>query len=75
MREWTPETLVVPATADLRTAAAELGWPQFFVKDYVKSLNTARGSIASSPEEVVEVASLIQKYRGRIEGGTCLRRV
>ena len=44
------------------------------MKDYVKSLNTGRGSLAQSPDEVSEIVSLIEKYRGNVEGGVCVRK-
>ena len=48
-------------------------WGRYFVKDYVKSLTTKRGSIANSYEEILEILALIEKYRGFIEGGICIR--
>jgi ATP-grasp domain, R2K clade family 3 len=50
-------------------------WTAYFVKDWVKSLSTGRGSIAESPEEIVEIADQIVHYRGGLEGGLCLRAV
>jgi len=47
----------------------------YFVKDYVKSLTTRRGSIARTPAEAAEVARAIAETRGAIEGGLCVRRV
>jgi hypothetical protein len=47
----------------------------FFVKDYVKSLTTERGSIASNKKEVSDIIYLIKYYRGSIEGGISLRKV
>ena len=46
-----------------------------FVKDFVKSLTTSRGSIAHSPEEAANIAQSIKKYRGFIDGGIALRKV
>ncbi len=74
-REFTAETVVVADPADLPRALAELSWPAYFVKDFVKSLTTSRGSIARSADEVLEVAGLLAKYRGSLEGGICLRAV
>lgn len=73
--EWTAETVVLPRDGKLIQTAEALGWGRFFVKDYVKSLNTRRGSIAESPAEIEDVLAEIEKYRGEVEGGVCLRRV
>ena len=73
---YTPETIVISEDANFEEALKDVAWPEgFFVKDFVKSLTTSRGSIARSPAEVFEVVSLIKKFRGSIEGGVCIRRV
>jgi hypothetical protein len=72
-REFTAETVVVADPAELPGVLAELSWPAYFVKDFVKSLTTTRGSVARSAAEVLEVAELLAKYRGSLEGGVCLR--
>lgn len=74
-RAFTAETVVVEDPADLPRVLAELSWPAYFVKDFVKSLTTSRGSIARSADEVLEVVDLLAKYRGSLEGGVCLRAV
>lgn len=74
-RELTAETVVVADPADLPAVLAALAWPAYFVKDFVKSLTTTRGSVARSAQEVLEVADLLAKYRGSLEGGVCLRAV
>lgn len=70
----TPETIILPRDADFVSALAGRDWPGYFVKDFVKSLTTQRGSVASTPQEVAEVVSLIEKFRGSVEGGVCIRR-
>jgi hypothetical protein len=52
---------------------AALGWQKYFVKDYVKSLTTERGSVAATIDEVYDVVKLLRQYRGQIEGGICIR--
>ncbi|BCG26138.1 hypothetical protein TUM18999_43290 [Pseudomonas tohonis] len=64
---------MLPRDADFAAALANAGWSACFVKDYVKSLTTQRGSIARSADEVVEILALIERYRGELEGGVCLR--
>jgi hypothetical protein len=72
-KDVTPETIFVEMGADYAAAVADRQWPAFFVKDYVKSLTTNRGSIARSVGEIAEIVSLIEKYRGQVEGGVCIR--
>jgi hypothetical protein len=71
----TPETVVLPLDSDWERSLTELGWPRFFVKDYVKSLKTSVGSFIDRPEQIKTVVSEMEKYRGTIEGGLCVRRV
>lgn len=73
--EFTPETVFVETEDDAVSAAENLGWKNFFVKDYVKSNYSERGSIATRPAEVREIAGLIKQHRGKIEGGIALRKV
>lgn len=72
-REFTPQTLVLSPDADFANALAGTGWKKYFVKDYVKSLTTSRGSVAATAAEVAEIVAQIAKYRGSIEGGVCVR--
>jgi hypothetical protein len=71
----TPETVVLNVDDDLVTALRSLGWTGFFIKDYVKSLKTSVGSLIERPEDIEVVVSEMEKYRGAIEGGICVRRV
>lgn len=73
-RDFTPETRVVHPDVDFDALLAELQWPVCFVKDYVKSLTTSRGSVAHNANEIREIVQLLKKFRGEIEGGICLRR-
>jgi len=75
LSEFTPETHVYPADCDLAKELKVLGWSEYFIKDYVKSLKTSVGSRISKPEQVEVVISEMQRYRGVIEGGFCVRRV
>ena len=70
----TPETVFFSKTADLNEELSKLGWGQFVLKDYVKSLKTGSGSIISSPEQASEVARQMEHFRGKIEGGFSVRR-
>jgi hypothetical protein len=72
-KDLTPETIFVEKGADYAAAVADRHWRTYFVKDYVKSLTTNRGSVASSVEEIGEIVSLIEKFRGQVEGGVCIR--
>ena len=72
--EFTPETKVFPVIADLAAELKGLGWGKFFVKDYVKSLKTSVGSVLSKPEDIEHLRSEMEKFRGTVEGGVCVRR-
>ena len=71
----TPETRIYSADCDLEAALRELDWPGFFIKDYVKSLKTATGSLITTPEQVSTVVAEMRRFRGFIEGGVCVRRI
>jgi hypothetical protein len=73
--EFTPETRVLSLEADWESELRSLGWDAFFIKDFVKSLKTSRGSIIRDPTELGVVVEEMQRYRGEIEGGLCVRRV
>lgn len=69
----TPATVFLNRATDFSSALTNLGWQAYFVKDYVKSLTTSRGSVAQTVEEIEEIVALIEKYRGQVEGGVCIR--
>ena len=75
VRDYTPETVFLDTDADLASELQRLGWGRFFIKDHVKSLKTSVGSIIEDPEQIETVVSEMEKYRGFIEGGLCIRRV
>jgi hypothetical protein len=75
LSEFTPETRVFSSDCDLAAELRHLGWSEFFIKDYVKSLKTSVGSRVSSPEQAEIVASEMRCFRGAIEGGFCVRQV
>jgi hypothetical protein len=75
LADLTPETRVYPADGDLVAELRHLGWGEFFVKDYVKSLKTGRGPIVRDPAELPALLAAMEEYRGEIEGGVCVRRL
>jgi hypothetical protein len=75
LADLTPETRVFPADADLAAELRALGWGAYFIKDFVKSLKTGRGSVVRDPADGAAVVAELREYRGRIEGGVCVRRV
>jgi hypothetical protein len=75
VKNYTPETAFLDTGADLASELRRLGWEKFFVKDHVKSLKTPIGSIIEDPEQIEMVVSEMEKSRGFIEGGLCIRRV
>jgi ATP-grasp domain, R2K clade family 3 len=75
LSDLTPETRVYPADTDIVAELRKLGWNAYFIKDYVKSLKSRRGSIVRVPNEAVALLAEMREYRGEIEGGICVRRV
>lgn len=71
----TPETHVFNLDCDLESELKSLGWAEFFVKDYVKSLKTGTGSRIAEPSQIKALAENMRQFRGQIEGGFCIRRV
>lgn len=72
----TAEThFVDPEMDDILATATALGWDSYFVKDYVKSNTGNKGSIAKSPEQIMEIVYQLKFYRDEIEGGIALRKV
>jgi hypothetical protein len=75
LSDLTPETRVYPVDADLVAELHSLRWGGYFLKDYVKSLKTAPGSLVHDPAEAPAVIDAMREYRGEIEGGICVRRI
>lgn len=75
IKDFTPETQQLSADGDWEAELRRLGWTAFFVKDYVKSLKTSRGSIIHDPAEIGELVAEMKQFRGEIEGGLCVRRI
>lgn len=70
----TSETVVLDCNANFKQALDGLHWPGYFIKDYVKSLNTGAGSLVETPECIGPLVETMRQYRGQIEGGICVRR-
>lgn len=75
LEDLTPETVVLPNGTDFEKELKALGWDEFFVKDYVKSLKTSMGSKISDPAMIGPLVEEMRTFRGVIEGGLCVRRV
>jgi hypothetical protein len=71
---FTSETVVLADDANFEQALDGLHWPGYFIKDYVKSLNTGAGSLVDTPADIAPLVGLMRQYRGQIEGGICVRR-
>ena len=70
---FTPKTIFTTKDADFKALLADVDWQAYFIKDYVKSLTTSRGSVALTIDEIPEIIQLIEKYKGSLEGGICIR--
>lgn len=71
----TPETRFFSIDDNLEDELSQIGWSSFFIKDYVKSLKTSIGSMIDEPSAIRTVVAEMQKFRGCIEGGICVRKV
>jgi hypothetical protein len=74
LADLTPETRIFPPDCNLETELKALGWSEFFIKDFVKSLKTSVGSHISKPEQVTALIADMRRFRGVIERGFCVRR-
>ncbi len=54
---------------------ASLGWPAFFVKDFVKTTSIDGPPIVHTRQELRRLVEQMIEYRGQLEGGLCLRQV
>ena len=70
---FTPKTIFTTKDADFKALLADVDWQAYFIKDYVKSLTTSRGSVALTIDEIPEIIQLIEKYKGSLEGSICIR--
>jgi hypothetical protein len=66
---------VVTTEEDAVDTFKSLGWDKAFMKDYVKSLKTGKGSIVDSPEDVQRALEDIHKFKGFVEKGIVFRAV
>lgn len=71
----TPETHFLSVDDNLESTLIRLNWSSFFIKDYVKSLKTSVGAVINEPSAIRTVVAEMQKFRGSIEGGICIRQV
>ena len=75
LAEFTPETCFFREADDVAARLRDLSWTDCFLKDYVKSLAIADGSLVTDMARIPEVIAKMRTYRGEIEGGICARRV
>lgn len=71
--DFTPKTIFTTKDTNFKALLADVNWQAYFIKDYVKSLTTSRGSVARNIDDITEVIRQIEKYKGNIEGGICIR--
>lgn len=74
LKEFTPETKFIDNGEDLVDELTKLGWEGYFVKDHVKSIASLGKSFISDPLDIQKVVENMNKFRGKIEGGLCIRR-
>lgn len=54
---------------------SDLLWQEAFIKDFVKSINSSKGSFIYSADDVNIALKLIKQHRGFIEGGIVFRKI
>lgn len=72
LKELTPKTIITSEDNAIKDFENS-GWNTAFIKDYVKSLKTGKGSIIDSSEDIARAIKDMYHYRGYIEGGIILR--
>lgn len=50
------------------------GFKEGFIKDYVKSIKTGKGSIVENQEDIDHLIESMKQYKGNIEGGLVIRK-
>ena len=74
IKDLTAETLIFNYDDNILISLSKVPWNKFFIKDYVKSLKTSVGSIVDNLNLIPTVIEEMKKYRGKIEGGICIRK-
>jgi hypothetical protein len=74
IKELTIESYIT-TEENMKIKFLETGWSNAFVKDYVKSLKTGKGSVVDSEKDLSRAIEDIKKYKGFVEGGIILRKV
>lgn len=75
LAEFTPETVMIEQVDELVPTLRRLAWGSYFLKDFVKSLKVAGGSIVRSEADASRWLGKMIEYRDELEGGICIRRV
>lgn len=66
---------IITTEEDAVETFKSLGWEKAFMKDYVKSLKTGKGSIVDSSDDVERALEDIRKFKGFVEKGIVFREV
>lgn len=75
LTEFTPQTQFVKEESELVETLEALNWPGYFLKDAVKSLKTAQGSMISEPEAALPWLQSFRHYRGQVEWPLSVRQL
>ena len=74
IKDFSPETIICRSTSEAVDIIEKLDWDAFFIKDFVKSLKTSIGSMITDKTQIPIVLAEMEKFRGTIEGGICIRK-
>lgn len=72
LQDFTPKTLFTDNLDNISELYHQFDSQKVFIKDYVKS-DTTTDSTANSLAEIYQIMANIKNFRGKIEGGICLR--
>jgi len=73
IKDLTAETVIYPdANGPVVVVTLLKKWGKIFIKDYVKS--AGKESICSTMEEFYPALNAVQKIKGELEGGLCIRK-
>jgi hypothetical protein len=75
LQDFTPQTYFFNEGDDIAAKLHSLSWTSCFLKDYVKSVAIAGGSVARHLSDIPAILAKMKKYRGMIEGGICVRQI
>lgn len=72
LRDYTMKSIVT-SEDNIVMDFSDSGFQAGFIKDYVKSIKTGKGSIIESQHDIENLLQMMKQYKGHIEGGLVIR--